>query len=485
MMNPSRIVRLLLPLFLAAGLLLSCRPELDYVDNSFHSDAATLSESGETISVLFRSEAGSASLDLTASGSWKAEFVNGRAYWCTLSQSEGKRGVATLTFTVLANGEYDERSAAILFTCGKLQRTIVVTQKQHDALLLSSDRVELSADGGSFTVEVQSNIDFSHRIEADGSDWIRTVSTKGLEKSALTFSVDPNTSLDRRVGTVSFEGVAGQELVKVYQKGEIPTIVISEDAVGLPAEEGTFKVEVASNLDVELQLPDECTWLKEIQTKTMSTCTYQFSYVRNHTRSSRACDLIFRNAAFSKADTVHVVQQEASILLSSRELFLPSQGDEICIHTSEPVADPALFHFDASWLELKSVEPDADGNCFHFLVRPNPTDQYREVRGEIFRPGFDEPEPFILFQFGQHPSLTYTTTRTEVTAPEMRGVDSPVLILWGDGTYELCEEGKVHAYGQSGSHTIRIEALSLPFLLVPSPENGMSFDFSGLREGKQ
>ncbi|MBR5099719.1 MAG: hypothetical protein IKX34_00270, partial [Bacteroidales bacterium] len=61
-MNPSRIVRFLLPLFLAAGLLLSCRPELDYVDNTFHSDVATLSESGETISVLFKSVAGSASL---------------------------------------------------------------------------------------------------------------------------------------------------------------------------------------------------------------------------------------------------------------------------------------------------------------------------------------------------------------------------------------------------------------------------------------
>lgn len=465
-------------------LLVSCRPELDYVDNTFHSDVATLSESGETISVLFKSVAGSASLELSASGSWKAEFVNGRAYWCSLSQTEGKRGVATLTFTVLANGEYDERSASILFTCGKLQRTIVVTQKQRDALLLSSDRVELSADGGSFTIEVQSNIDFSHRIEADGNDWIRTVPTKGLEKSVLTFSVDQNTSLDRRVGTVTFEGVSGQELVKVYQKGEVPTIVISEDTVDLPAEEGAFKIEVASNLAVELLVPENCTWLQEIQTKTVSTCTYQFAYIRNHSRSPRFCDLIFRNASFSKADTVHVAQPQASILLSSGELFIPSQGAEISIHTSEQIADPALFHYDASWLELTSVEPDADGTCFNFRIGPNQADQYREVRGEIYRPGFDEPELFTLYQFAQRPSLTYTTTRNEVTAPEMRGANTPVLIIWGDGTYELYEDGKAHTYGQSGSHTIRIEATALPFLLVPMPENGMSFDFSGLREGQ-
>ena len=69
--------------FLLIGILLllaSCRPELEIVDNSFRSTAATLSESGETISVLFNSDSGSASLDLNASGSWTAEFVNGRAY---------------------------------------------------------------------------------------------------------------------------------------------------------------------------------------------------------------------------------------------------------------------------------------------------------------------------------------------------------------------------------------------------------------------
>ena len=475
------MMRLLLPLVLAAGLLLSCRQELDYVDNSFRSDAATLSESGETISVLFKSEAGSASLNLTASGSWKAEFVNGRAYWCTLSQTEGQRGVATLTFTVQANGEYDERSAAVLFTCGKLQRTIVVTQKQHDALLLSSDRVEMSADGGSFTIEVMSNIDFSHRIESDGSGWIRSVSTKGLDKSVLTFSVDPNTSLDRRSGTLSFEGVSGQEVVKVYQRGETPTIVISEETVDLPAEEGSFKVEVASNLSVELLVPEGCTWLKELQTKTISTCTYEFAYVRNHTRSPRVCDLIFRNEQFSKADTVHVGQRQASILLSSGELYVPSQGAGISFYTPEQVGDPSLFRFDASWLVLAGVEPESDGFRFDFRIGANPDDGFREVRGEVYRPGFDEPELFSVLQFGQRPSFSYTATQAEVTAPELDGSSFPALILWGDGSYELYEEGLVHQYGQGGAHTVRIEALSLPFFLIPPLEDGMRLDFSKVR----
>lgn len=462
-------------------LLASCRPELDYVDNSFRSSAATLSGSGETISVLFNSEAGSASLDLSASGSWTAEFVNGRAYWCTLSQTEGKRGVATLTFSVLANGEYDERSASVLFTCGKLQRTIVVTQKQRDALLLSGERVEMSADGGTFTIDVQSNIDFSHRIEEDGSGWIRTVSTKGLNKSTVTFSVDQNFSLDRRSGTVTFTGTTGTEVVHVYQRGEVPTIVISDEEVSLPAEEGTFRVEVASNLAVEMLMPESCTWLRELQTKTISTQSYLFSFERNHSRSPRVCELIFRNDAFSKADTVFIVQQDAEILLSSGELYASNRGDTLSFVTVEQIDQPELFRFDAPWIHLLGVEPVADGLCYRYRIDRNAEDDAREARGTVSRPGFDEPEQIVVCQFGQWPVFSYTVQQQEVKVPEISGMNAPALVFWGDGTRDLYDSELTHQYEAGGPHTIRIEAVSVPFFLIESPEDGMRYDFTHLR----
>ena len=464
-------------------LLASCRPELDYVDNTFRSSAATLSESGETITVLFNSEAGTASLDLTASGSWTAEFVNGRAYWCSLSQTEGKRGVATLTFSVQSNGEYDERSAAVLFTCGKLKKTIVVTQKQRDALLLSSDRVEISADGGSFTIDVQTNIDFTHRIEADGSDWIRTVSTKGLKTNSVTFSVDQNFALDRRSGTVTFTGPAGSEVVHVYQRGETPTIVISDEEVSLPAEEGTFRVEVASNLVVEMLMPESCTWLREMQTKTISTQSYLFSFERNHARSPRVCELIFRNESFSKADTVYIVQQDADILRSSGEQYASCLGDTLCFVTASQVDRPDLFLFDASWIHLLGVEPDtdSDGLRYRYRIDPNPANDARNLRGTVSRPGFDEPEQIEICQFGQSPVFSYTVTQQEVTVPEVKDMNSPALVFWGDGTRDLYQKDLAHQYAQAGPHTIRIEAISVPFFLIPSPEDGMRFDFTQMR----
>ena len=465
-------------LFCLAACLTACRPELDF---DFHQNSqASFSGSGENYTVLFDAESGVATIDLNASGSWTAEFVNGRAYWCTLSAMEGKRGVATLTFSVQSNGEYDERSAAVVFTCKDLKRTIVVTQKQRDALLLSSGRVEMSADGGSFTVEVLSNIDFSHQIEANGQSWIRTLSTKGLEKSVLTFQVDQNESLDKRIGTVTFAGPTSQETVTVYQKGETPTIVISEDTVSLTAEEGVFKVEVASNIDATLQVPEDCDWLREIQTKTISTHTYQFAYDRNQARTARTCYLVFRNEAFKKVDSVQVEQGQVPILKEVQDVYIPSTGDVVTLATSDAVQSFDQFHYDATWFEPAGMESDPDGNRFSFRVGPNPEQKMRAVPVSVSIPGFAEPDVFQVRQYGPYPSFSYVTTEQEVVVPKLDEGEIPYLVFWGDGSYERYTQDLQHRYESAGTHTIRFEGNSFLFLLLPAPQDGMRYDFSHL-----
>ena len=464
--------------FCLSACLTACRPELDF---DFHQNSqASFSGNGENYTVLFDAESGVASIDLNASGHWTAEFVNGRAYWCTLSALEGKRGVATLTFSVQSNGEYDERSAAVVFTCKDLKRTIVVTQKQRDALLLSSGRVEMSADGGSFTVEVLSNIDFSHQIEANGQSWIRTISTKGLDKSVLTFQVDQNASLDKRIGTVTFVGPTSQETVTVYQKGETPTIVISEDTVSLTAEEGVFKVEVASNIDATLQVPEDCDWLREIQTKTISTHTYQFAYDRNQARTARTCYLVFRNDAFKKVDSVQVEQGQVPILKEVQDVYIPSAGDVVTLATSAAVQSFDQFHYDATWFEPAGMESDPDGNRFSFRVGPNPEQKMRAVPVSVSIPGFAEPDVFQVRQYGPYPSFSYVTTEQEVVVPKLDEGEIPYLVFWGDGSYERYTQDLQHRYESAGPHTIRFEGHSFLFLLLPAPQDGMRYDFSHL-----
>lgn len=470
----------------ALGLLVlaGCRPELDYVVDSFRSSQATLSGAGETITVLFNSDAGTASLDLSSSGAWKAEFVNGRAYWCTLSQEEGKRGVATLTFTVQANGEYDERSASVVFTNGDLKRTIVVVQKQRDAMLLSSGRVDIDANGGTVTVEVSSNIDFTHSVASEASGWIHSLGTKGLRQSVVSFAIDANEALDRRSGVITFQGPAGEETVTVYQKGEVPTIVVSDEEVSLPAEEGILQVEVASNIDVTFEIQEDDNWLEEIKTRTISTRTFTFAYTRNHGRKERTCNIVFRNEDFAKADTVWIVQPAAEIIRAgfADYVYVPSAGATVRIPTSDAVDDFSLVHLESDWTENVSMEKDPeDGRYFLLKIEPNPNASARQTECHVYRPGFDEADILQIFQFSQKPSFTYETTLREVTAPSFQETIWPILVIWGDGTRDIYEKDLKHSYAESGKHTIRFEGVEFPLFLIDSPLSGGKFDFSNLR----
>ena len=348
------------------------------------------------------------------------------------------------------------------------------------SITLPAYSFDVNAEGGTVTFEVSSNVDFTHTVAADASDWIHSMSTKGLRQTGVVFRIDANPMLTRRSGTITFNGAGGSETVTVYQKGEIPTIVVSEEEVDLSAEEGVFRVEIASNLDVTYEIPADCDWVRELVTKTISTRTYTFAYDRNHAREVRTCPIVFRNAEYEKAETVSIVQNPAEIVRDARLILCPSTGDTFSILTHGAVAGFDQFRFDTDWPEAVSVTPEGDGNRFVVKVAPNPDAYARQTTCLVYRPGFEEPDRVAFLQFGQLPSFSYVTSQREVVAPVLLGLNGDALVIWGDGTYEVYEEGLTHQYQDAGPHTIRIEGDPLPFVLIGNPQNGMRYDLRNL-----
>ena len=72
-----------------------------------------------------------------------------------------------------------------------------------------------------------------------------------------------------------------------------------------------------------------------------------------------------------------------------------------------------------------------------------------------------------------------------MTAPEIKDMTSPAIILWGDGNYEFYEIGLSHKYEQDVPHTIRIEGKEIPLFMIHSLQDGMRFDFSKIAGAEQ
>ncbi|MBO4535690.1 MAG: BACON domain-containing protein [Bacteroidales bacterium] len=388
-------------------LLAACHPEIEFVENSFRSSQAESSLAGGNLSVVFPSDAGSASVDLEATGKWSAAFVNERAAdWCSLSTSQGKRGTATITVSVKENPDYDERSASINFTCGDVKRTIVVTQKQKDALLLSSARQDVGMDGGRFTIEVRSNVRYEFAISKSAESWLTLVGTKGLTTYNITFNAAANETFAKREGEITFTSELGKEVVKVYQEADTPTIVVSNSNPEVPADPGQFTVDVRSNVDVTFEISPGCNWLHVAKTNSMSTNSYAFSVDENEKFVKRQAEIKFKCAEWNLEETVSVTQQAAipTLFTGSGEYEIAWEGGELDIDVTSNFGVEVQVPITCDWIQIVRTKA-LTTKTYHFLIEANESFTPREGTIIFRNESLSKEETVRVVQKAEEPTL--------------------------------------------------------------------------------
>ena len=179
--------------------------------------------------------------------------------------------------------------------------------------------------------------------------------TKSLTTSTLTFDVAANDSFSKREGEITFTSTAGMEVVKVYQDGDTPTIIVSSDHYEQSAEPGQFSVEVRSNVDVTFEIPSTCDWIHEMTTKSMSTNTFRFSVDENETFTDRTAKILFKCAEWKLEEAVTVTQKAATpvIIIGSGEYEFEPEGGNLTIEVTSNFGVTAAVPDSCGW--IKSV----------------------------------------------------------------------------------------------------------------------------------
>ena len=290
--------------------------------------AIVIPDTEDTAPVIAQ-EGGTATVSFTATADWTAEAtaVTRALDWVSVQPASGTAGDVTLTITTQPNDTYDERNAAIVLACAGERTTFTVSQKQKDALLLTSDKVELDATGGGFTLELQANVPVTYEIEP-GADWLKPAeaSTKALEDLSFAFHAEENPDTESRQATITLSGNGLAETVTVYQAGTAPVLVLGQQEYIVGSTGETLTVELQSNTDYRVQLP-AVDWLTEADTRSLSAYTHYFTVAPNDTYDARTAEIIFATADGTLADTVRVTQvQQDAILLAQREYAFPAEG---------------------------------------------------------------------------------------------------------------------------------------------------------------
>ena len=295
----------------------------------------TLSKS----SVSFGESAAEEKISVSASVDWTAEIVNDRAdNWLGVSPQSGAAGDNPITITATDNNTPDERTAAIRIKAGSAQKTINVSQKQKDALTVTSSKFEVAAEGGEVVIEVKANIDFDYAIDESAKEWISYEGTRAIKTSTLVFKVSPNDSDEKREGKITIKSGEFNEVVTIYQASKEPTIVISQNEYVVSSNGETISIDVSSNVDVSVEISSDVDWITENTTRATSTNTYHFDISPNEDYEQRSAEIMFTNKENNLSEVVKVTQTQKNALVVAKDSYtVDSEGDQIEIEVGHNI----------------------------------------------------------------------------------------------------------------------------------------------------
>ena len=390
----------------------------------------------------------STTVSFVVSGSWTA---SSNQSWCHVSPTSGNQGTTTITVTCDDNDTYDERNATVTIKCGNASSSITVTQKQKDALLVTSNKIEIEAAGGEATIEVKANVDYDYTVEESAKSWISIGGTRALTTKNIILNIAENEEQTPREGKITISNSDFKEEVTVYQQGAVPSIVLTTKEFTVASSGETIKVELKSNTNYTIQMPN-VKWITESSTRAMSSYTHYFKVEENTTYDSRSAEIIFKDESngIEEKVTVNQLQKDAIVLAQSSYTvdykatqldFSVKSNVELEVSTSD------------SWIKQVSTRALTEKKLY-FDIEENTSETSRT--GYIYITSGDLKQTISVTQKAQTtdpPYLTFTAD-DEQTLQMSKAVYSFEYSV-NDGEWEVLATTKVTFGGTNGNLRLR------------------------------
>ncbi len=366
--------KILTLLAIALAALTSCKPDEEEISpsevylNVYYDD------------IVFPSDGGEDSFEIESNGDW---VIANDADWLTIDPSEGK-GSCSITLTASASDLYDDRNTVITVKAGDKTETFTVTQKYAEALLVTKNKFDIPQEGGEFTVEVQSNISYDIVIDDDCQSWISEVpQSKALNTYTHTFSVEDNQDTTKREGSIEIVGTNGKtETVNIYQ-AQKDELVLSKSEETVPAKGGEVRVQLRSNVDYEVIVPEDVDWVEQLQSDKADELV--FNVKPNSETSTREAEITVKDRNSELSQIFKIIQTSGSIVLDETYFEVPARGDTLdIVFTSDVEYEIIIEEDDSSWITYEETDSvDSYQHNLRIFVAPNTVNEIRTAEIDI------------------------------------------------------------------------------------------------------
>ena len=248
--------------------------------------------------------------------------------WISLAPEAAKsRALEESTVTLVAkeNKSYKERTAIITVTSKDtgISDKIKVSQPFNTVFNADNKSFEVAMEGGTVTINMESNINYDVTIPSD-CDWItRTTSaknsdaTRATSTSAILLSVKENTSYKNREAIITIGNEEAQkagaikEPVKIHIKQAFTTTLkVDNQALEVDTEGKTVTVNVESNVPYEVNIP--CDWITQVsgsKTRAAKTSVLTFRVDANSSGEDRTATITINSTKGDEEASVTITQK--------------------------------------------------------------------------------------------------------------------------------------------------------------------------------
>ena len=304
---------------------------------------------------------------VSANVEYICELSEGAQGWITLSKEEVD-GEDRFSLLAAANESFEPRTAAITFSGeGVDQQTIAIAQEAMvPYLTISQNEFNFGSDGGTGTLTVSSNVEFTYEI---AGDWI-TLSEEvvpGLVQYTIT--APANAVTRPRTATVTFTGErVGPQTVTITQQALVPYLTVSPTSFSFGSRGGSGTITVNSNVDYSYDVSG-ADWIT-VAPDGSTGQKYSVTAAVNNAFVSRTATIVFSGDLVESA-TVTVTQsgQTPSLSVSPTILNFGTGGESRIITVSSNVAY-TVSSGGSDWLSV-SGSPSVGVSYFTATVAAN------------------------------------------------------------------------------------------------------------------
>lgn len=256
---------------------------------------------------------------LTVEVSTNVEFdVKTEADWVKYVQTKGLN-TKQIVLEVAENETYDQRETKVNVKQknGDLSGTITIKQDEKYGILISQSEYNLTNEAQNIDVEVKYNVDFEVSIPDGCKDWIKQVSTKGLNTKNYTFSVAKNETYDNREGSITFKQKKGSLSGTVaIKQAQTDYLEVTKNEFTVDIEGETITIEVTSNVDYTVSISEDAqSWLSKVGTKGLSKDNVQIAVAAGDDNTDRKGEIVISYGEMKRTIKVHQYSYAATTII--------------------------------------------------------------------------------------------------------------------------------------------------------------------------